>query len=105
MLRRAALLLWLRGLWLDLSGTAFLMVSVESSISIPELSSGTFHQQITKHVVEKGQNHDRHFKDGEAETQSPTVSEKVTLQAAGKSADSPTVPRSSPVLQPPYSHH
>lgn len=35
----------------------------------------------------KGQNLDHHFKDGEAETQSLTVSEKVTLQAAGRTED------------------
>lgn len=46
------------------------MTSVEFIIRNPQLSSGIFHQQITKHVVEKGQNHDHHFKDGETETQS-----------------------------------
>lgn len=37
--------------------------------------------------MEKGQNNDCHFKDGEAETQSPTAAEEVTPQAAGRAGD------------------
>lgn len=37
--------------------------------------------------MEKGQNNDCRFKDGEAETQSLTAAEKVTPQAAGRTED------------------